>query len=138
MGLGWAYRLLMIDKALKHGEGEGAFSPRVARYLAPRYGFDAAAAEAAEHRVIDVLTMLSSRIESHPYLMGETLTAIDIYWATFANLLIPLPPEDMAAKPSIRTAFTCRNERILGAISRRLRAHQRHVYENYLELPVRL
>jgi glutathione S-transferase len=138
MGLGWACRLLMIDRGLSRGEGEGAFSPRVARYLAPRYGFEPAAVDAAKRRVIDVLTMLSSRIASRPYLMGETLTAVDIYWATFANLLIPLPPEDMAANPSIRAAFTCRDEQMLGAISRRLRAHQRDVYENHLELPVLL
>jgi hypothetical protein len=38
----------------------------------------------------------------------------------------------------IREAYTCRDDEILGAISDELGAHQRRIYDDYLELPVPL
>lgn len=137
MGFGWAYRLLMIQQSLGHS-GETAFPPNVGAYLAPRYGFDPTQVQIAKTRVIDVLTMLSQRIEGRRYLLGNTLTAADIYWATFANLIMPLPEAEMPAAPMVRAAYTCRDADVLGAVSNELRALQRRIYETHLELPVPL
>jgi len=137
MGFGWAYRLLMIEQSLSHS-GDTAFPPTVGAYLAPRYGFDPTHVRIAKTRVIDVLTMLSQRIEGRRYLLGNALTAVDIYWATFANLIMPLPEAELPAAPMIRAAYTCRDADILGAVSNELRALQRRIYETHLELPVPL
>ncbi len=142
MGLGWCMRLLLIRNALGHGAAAGAgtpsVSPRVASYLAPRYGFDPDSVAQATQRVVDLLTILSGRIAARPYLMGDALTALDIYWATFANLVTPLPEADMQMRADMRVAYTCLDERVLGALSPALRAHQRKVYEQHLRLPVEL
>ena len=82
--------------------------------------------------------MFSKRIERSEYLVGDALTAVDVYWATFANLLIPLPPELMPVSTMIRGAYTCHDEDILAATSPRLRSHQRTIYERHLQLPVPL
>jgi glutathione S-transferase len=137
MGFGWAYRLLMIQKSLGHS-GESAFPINVATYLAPRYGFNPTHTRTAKTRVIDVLTMLSQRIEGRRYLLGNALTAVDIYWATFANLIMPLPEAELPAVPMIRAAYTCDDADVLGAVSKELRALQRRIYETHLELPVPL
>ncbi len=137
MGLGWAYRLLMIAQALGHS-GESSFSPGVGNYLAPRYGFNPVHMRVAKARVIDLLGLFSQRIANRRYLLGNSLTALDIYWATFANLLIPLPESELPARPAIRAAYTCHDDEILGAVSTELRALQRRVYETHLELPVPL
>jgi glutathione S-transferase len=137
MGLGWARRLLMIQESLGHG-GDTAFPASVGSYLAPRYGFDPASMRVAKQRVIDVLTLLSQRIAGRRYLLGNALTAVDIYWASFANLFTPLGEAELPALPRIRAAYTCGDADILRAISTELAALQRRVYETHLELPVPL
>ena len=137
MGFGWAYRLLMIQKSLGHA-GELAFPANVGSYLAPRYGFNPAHTKIAKTRVVDVLMLLSQRIEGRRYLLGNALTAVDIYWATFANLIMPLPEAELPAAQMIRAAYTCDDADILGAVSTELRALQRRIYETHLELPVPL
>jgi glutathione S-transferase len=137
MGFGWSYRLLMIAQSLGHS-GEAALAPQVAGYLAQRYGFNPVHARVAKTRVIDILTMLSQRIEGRRYLLGNSLTALDIYWATFANLILPLPEAELPAAPAMRAAYTCKDDDILAATSNELRALQRRIYETHLELPVPL
>ena len=137
MGFGWAYRLVMIQQSLGHGEG-ARFPPNVANYLAAKYGFNPAHVRAAKGRVLDVLRLLSERIAGQRYLLGDSLTAVDIYWATFANLILPLPEAQLAAVPMIRAAYTCTDAEILAAVSNELHAHQRRVYQDHLELPVPL
>ncbi len=137
MGFGWAYRLLMIQRSLGHG-GDDAFPSNIANYLAPKYGFNPVHAKVAKARVIDILNMLSARIAARRYLMGDALTAVDVYWATFANLILPLPEDELPAVPMIRAAYTCRDQDILNAVSGELRALQRRVYDEHLELPVPL
>jgi glutathione S-transferase len=110
----------------------------VGAYLAPRYGFNPAHTGIAKTRVIDVLTMLSQRTEGRGYLLGNALTAVDIYWATFANLIMPLPDAELPAAQMIRAGYTCDDADILGAVSTELRALQRRIYETHLELPVPL
>ena len=137
MGFGWAYRLLMIQQSLGHGSETG-FPSNVANYLAPKYGFNPTHTKVAKARVIDLLRMFSERIAGRRYLIGDGLTALDIYWATFANLILPLPEADLPAIPMIRAAYTCHDAEILGAVSDELRALQRRIYETHLELPVPL
>jgi len=137
MGFGWAYRLLMIQQSLGHSS-DTAFAPAVGAYLAPRYGFDPTNVRIAKTRVLDVLKMLSQRIEGRRYLLGNALTAVDIYWATFANLIMPLPDAEMPMRPPFRAAYTCNDAEILAAVSNELRALQRRIYETHLELPAPL
>ena len=137
MGLGWCMRLLLIRDSLGHGGADGA-PPQVGSYLAPRYGFDPDSVLQAEQRVIDILTLLDTRLQSRTWLMGEQLTALDVYWATFANLIAPLPESAMPMATSMRRAYTCTNAAILAALSPALRAHQDKVYNTCLELPVQL
>jgi glutathione S-transferase len=138
MGLGWAYRLVMIERSISGDAKDTAFPSQIGRYLGPRYGYRPEDIGGARSRVIALLEMLSKRIDQNAYLMGDVLTAVDVYWATFANLMVPLPPELMATSPMIRAAYTCHDDGILAAISPKLRAHQRAIYERYLELPVAL
>lgn len=141
MGFGWCVRLLLIRDALGHGGATGdreGLPSGVGAYLAPRYGFSPASLQVAQDRIVDILQMLDARLAQHPYLMGDTLTALDIYWATFANLLMPLGEDEMRMSAVMRKAYTATDARILQALSPRLRQHQHHIYGQYLELPVQL
>lgn len=150
MGFGWCARLLMIRAALDDGpRGDGAggtamsdkprgFPPQVGNFLAPRYGFDPHAVAVAEDRLVALLGMLDGRLQQGAHLVGTALSAADVYWATFANLLTPLPEELMPMSAMARAAYSCSNPRLLEAMTQRLRNHQRFIYETHLELPVQL
>ena len=138
MGLGWAYRLIMAQRALSHDETEGKFPAGVGQYLAAKYGLNPVHAGQAKARVLDVLGLLDERLASGPWLCGGALSAVDVYWAVFANLFAPLPEDELPALPMIREAYSCRDEDINAALTPRLRAHQRRIYDDHLELPVPL
>jgi glutathione S-transferase len=137
MGFGWCLRLLMIQRSLGHAEGP-AFPAEVAGALAGKYGFAPAGVRAARQRVLDVLGMLDARLERQPYLLGDSLTVVDVYWATFANLLTPLPEDQMPAAPMIRAVYSGADQDLVEAVTGRLRDHQRAIYQGFLELPVPL
>ncbi len=137
MGLGWSYRLVMVQASLGHGEQKG-FSPAIGNFLGRKYGLNPSHARVAKQRVIDVLCMLSQRIAGRRYFIGDSLSAVDIYWATFANLITPLSVEDLPFEGPFRDAYTCVDPDILGAITPALREHQHNVYRQHLELPVPL
>ena len=85
-----------------------------------------------------MLGLLDARLARGQWLCGEALSAVDVYWAVFANLFAPLPEDELPALPMIRDAYTCRDDDINAALTTRLRAHQRRIYDDYLELPVPL
>ncbi len=138
MGLGWAYRLLMAQRALSHDEVEGKFPPAVGQFLAAKYGLNPVHARQAKARVLEVLGLLDERLARRRWLCGAALSAVDVYWAVFANLFAPLPEDELPALPMIRDAYSCRDGDINAALTMRLLAHQRRIYDDHLELPVPL
>ncbi len=140
MGFGWCLRLNMIKLSMGHSDvsGGGRFPPAVAGRLAAKYGFNPQHVAEAGSRVIAVLGLLDQSLEGKRYLLGETLTAADIYWATFANLMNPLPEAELPAVPLIRDVYSCRDEELNAALTPRLKDHQSYIYQRYLELPVPL
>ena len=92
--------------------------------------------------MIDVLRLLDRQLADSKgkggrYLMGA-LTALDVYWATFCNLLAPLPPEQLPLPEAMRPMFSEDDPQVLGALSPELLAHRDFVYEKHLVLPVEL
>jgi len=143
MGLGWCLRLHMLKTSMGHtpgtGAGEGAgFPPAVTASLAAKYGFNPVDVAVAKTRVIDILAMLDTRLTEGDYLLGDAFSALDIYWATFANLLTPLPEALLPAVAMIRDVYNNTDADIDAALTPRLRSHQEMVYERHLELPVPL
>jgi glutathione S-transferase len=95
-GLGWSRRLMLTDALLGPDMPEAA--RRSGEVLGARYGYSKAAAEAAPARVAALLTMLAERLRyqkkaGRDFLVGDGLTAADLYWSTFAGLVCPLPAE---------------------------------------------
>lgn len=136
-GLGWSRRLMMLHPMLGFG-GEAAPAP--IRRLASKYGYTPEAGEAAPWRVIAILRMLAAqldrqRLAGKPFLVGSRLSAVDIYWATFATMLEPLP-ENLCPMPAgLRGIYTVSGP-VREALDPALLAHRDFVYREYLELPV--
>ena len=139
-GLGWSRRLQLIHAGL---QGAGGFHERVAKYLGKKYGYTPALGEAATARVAALLSMLVARLKAQRaagtrYYIGRSLTALDIYSATFTAMFRPLPHDQCAMDPATRTAFETRIPQIEAALDPILFEHRDMMYADHLELPLRL
>lgn len=138
MGLGWCRRLMLVHQLMKVAPGLP-----VARYLADRYGYDPAVAAAAPERVAEILRALSRQLASQRdrgrrHLVGDSLTALDLWWAAFAAMIEPLPSELCPMRPELRASYEVRDPVVRAAIDPALLAHRDAVYREHLELPVDL
>ena len=139
-GLGWARRLQLIHAGL---EGAGGFAPRVATYLAKKYGYRPEAGAAAGAGVVALLGMLAVRLKaqqaagSHFYI-GNALSVVDIYSATFMALLSPLPQAQCAMDPGSRAAMETLDPATAAALDPMLLEHRDMMYRERLELPLLL
>lgn len=138
MGVGWCRRLQMMQSGMSTDPPDP-----IAQYLANKYGYTPESAAAALGRVVDVLTVLSKHLRAqreagNRYLMGPSLTALDVYWATFCNLLSPLPADLLPMPERMRPMFTAKTPEILSALDDGLLEHRDFIYREHLELPVPL
>jgi glutathione S-transferase len=139
-GLGWSRRLQLIHAGLNNS---GGFPERVSKYLSKKYGYSSAAGAAAGTRVTELLRMLVARLKAQrqagsPYYIGDALTAVDIYSATFTAMFAPLPPEQCKMDDATRAAFANRDTQIEAALDPILLAHRDMMYAQHLELPLAL
>ena len=137
MGLGWARRLQMVHTGLQANPGN-----RMSTWLGQKYGYRPDSAKEAPSRVLEVLGLLSDLLERSQksggrYLLGE-LSALDVYWATFCNLLKPLPPDLLPLPEARRPMFTATEPEIIDALTAPLLELRDRVYREHLTLPMEL
>jgi len=141
MGLGWCRRNASVHAGIN--EGEAGFPKGVALYLAAKYGYRAEEADAYTRRVVGILDMLAARLDAQReagfgYLVGDALTAADIYSAAFMALLAPLPPEQCPMPEAMRAAFGTLDTATAAALDPALIEHRDRIYAEHLELPLSL
>jgi glutathione S-transferase len=139
-GLGWSRRLQLIHQGLKNA---GGFPEPVAKYLGKKYGYSPEAGVAATPRVVQLLDMLATRLgaqrdKGSRYYVGGSLTAVDVYSATFMALFHPLPPEQCEMSAATGAAFETRDPQTNAALDPLLLEHRDMMYAEHLELPLSL
>ena len=135
-GLGWSARLLMIHAGLTT-DGARGFPARVGSYLAPKYGYAPQRVAAARERIAAVLGALAARLSGgSDYLVGERLSAADIYAAVTLNVLAPLPEELCPTLPVFRHACETLDDDVKALVPATLRAHRDRMYQRHLRLPI--
>jgi glutathione S-transferase len=139
-GFGWLRRIMVVHGILTNPD-VGEQGKAAASYLGGKYGYSPAAAEAAPQRVAQMLQTLSARLASQQnkgsrYLVGDTLTALDIYWSTFAVLVQPLPLELCPMDPAFHASFFNRDTLVADALSPTLLEHRDRIYHDHLQLPM--
>jgi hypothetical protein len=141
-GFGWSRRLMLIHAAVTDSNAADEARKGMLTF-GSKYGYSPAIAAAAPARVAQIVERLGERLESRRsrgarFLIGERLSALDIYWAVFAALIEPLP-ENLCPMPSeLRRRYTCEDPVVRAAITPQLLAHRDFIYHEYLELPVDL
>jgi len=139
-GLGWNRRLQLVHAGLQKA---GGFPERIAGYLGQKYGYDPAAADSYGRRVRELLGELASELREErqagrPYYLGDTLTAADVYSATFMALFKPLPEAVCAMHPATRAGLEWPDEATTAALDPILIEHRDMMYARHLELPLAL
>lgn len=89
-GLGWAARLVLF--ILQEQAGETGYTALKSRYSSGE------TLEQCVARVNAIVGMLERQMERQAqagsdYLIGDSLTALDLYWMAFSNLLDPMAPD---------------------------------------------
>ncbi len=138
-GFGWVRRLMLMHKLVRPGVPEVA--REMGEYMGRKYGLTPETGEAAPRRTTEILRLLSERLSAQResgsrFFVGEALTAVDIYWATFAALLDPLPHELCPMPEGIRGSYLLTDPDVRKAADPILLEHRDHIYERYLSLPL--
>jgi glutathione S-transferase len=140
LGLGWCRRLMILDAVLSRMPEGVAPPPPIAR-MAGKYGYSREAAAAAPGRVTAILGMLDRRLagqeaQGRRFFFGDRVSAADLYWATFAAMFAPLPPDLCPMPEGIRQMYSLPYPAVSEALSARLLAHRDRIYRELLELPL--
>jgi glutathione S-transferase len=142
-GLGWNARLIMIDGSLQSA-GARSFPHAVAQYLAAQYGYAPDRMAGAHARAREILGLFDGllaerRAAGHAHLLGEQLTALDLYLATFLTPFVGVTPEECPAMaPQVRPAFQYLREVIGDDLPAALAEHRRKIYRENLPWPLPL
>ncbi len=139
-GFGWCRRLMIFADLWGEPSQQEALPP-VQRRLGGQYSFNADNLAAAPARILAILTMLDRQLANQdqagsPYLVGDSLTAVDIHWATFSAMLSPLPHEVNPMPDYLRGAYANLGDVVSQAPRDRLLAHRDYIYRNHLKLPL--
>jgi len=138
MGLVWCRRLIGMEAHVTSRSN----NPEIASFLY-KYGSSLQERRSAAGRVISVLQILASQLllqrdAGSEFLVGQSISAVDIYWAVSANLFEPLPNDMLPMPAAVRDMVLSEAEPLRGALHPILLEHRNFVYTQFLRLPVEL
>lgn len=136
-GYGWCGRLLVFQMiaSAKAAAGEELLPPM--RLMFDQYKYSQDSVEAAPARCADILNMLAAQLHAQrkrgsEFLVGSELTAADIYWACFSNMLEPWPEWACDMDPKVRPKGRSLEPVILAAKDPILIEHRNMMLKKYL------
>ncbi len=122
---------------------EGSPQRALFSFLGQKYGYSEDALARATDRIVQILEMFATQLTAQRargsrYLIGDRLSALDIYWATSCGFLDPMPEDRCPMYTEYRNPFLygCPNDSIASALTDELRAHRDFIYEEHLQLPI--
>jgi glutathione S-transferase len=136
MGIGWNRRLQIFAPA--YGSGN---PPQNINRMGSKYGYNEADVAAAGKRIAESLKILATQLKSQygrgvRYFVGEAVSALDIYWTAFANLLAPLPQEQCPMQDTLRQAFAAADPLSLSALDPLLLEHRSRIFREHFCNPM--
>lgn len=135
-GFAWNRRLQMLAPLLQLDE-----PPEMIARMGHKYGWSEEALADSTDKLADIAGELDARLaaqqaEGHDYLVGDSITAADIYWANFAGMIKPLGPEDNPMPDFMRATYEAVDARTAACLTPRLEAHRDMMYERHIALPL--
>ena len=138
MGIGWNRRLQLFAPAFASGNPPPAISR-----MGDKYGYNEGDVKAAGERIAASLNALATQLKSQyargvKYFVGDALSALDIYWTAFANLLDPLPKEQNPMSEGLRRGFTATDPVVKAALDPLLLEHRSRIFREHFRDPMEL
>jgi hypothetical protein len=131
-GLGWSRRLGLLPPG-----------PSPATDSMPwRYGLaESEVVAGAATRVNEILGVLAAQLRDEreagrKFFVGGALSALDIYWATFSNMLVPLPAQKCPMPDWLRPIYDVSNKPELDTPDPLLLEHRDRIFEEHIGLPL--
>lgn len=135
LGFGWNRRLGMIHAGMKPGEAP--------KGLGEKYGYNETDGALASTRTITFMGYLAKILKAQAecdsdFIIGQTVTAVDFYWAAFSNLVAIQPPQECPLNPAARKMFENVSAEVADAVDPILIAHRDRTMRNYFKIPMEL
>ncbi len=135
-GFGWCRRIEMVGPP-PEPSADNAQSQRMRR----EYQVTKNTYNAAPKRTVQILEGFARRLKAQRaagsnYFVGKGLTAPDLYWAAFANILKPLPQEVCPLPDYFRTIYQKALPEVEKAADPILFEHRDFIYKNHLKFPL--
>jgi glutathione S-transferase len=111
--------------------------------MGSKYGYNESDAKAAGERIAASLKALAAQLKSQyargaHYFVGDALSALDMYWAAFANLLDPLPKEQCPMPEAWRPGFTASDPVVKATLDPLLLEHRSRVFREHFRDPMEM
>ena len=111
--------------------------------LASKYAYSEAALARATRRIVEIMQAMHTQLSQQRaggsrYLIGDRLSALDIYWAASCGFFDPMPEDRCPMGTEFRQPnfYGSVNYEIDTALTSELRAHRDFIYEEHLQLPM--
>lgn len=136
LGLGWNRRLSLFQPAMQSGDPPGPV-----QQMSRKYGYNESDVALAGQRQVAMLGVLADQLKAQQqrgcgYFVGNSITALDFYWAAFCNLFDILPPELCPIAPGFRPMFETIDPEVKAALDPILVAHRDRIMKAHFKLPM--
>ncbi|MFK8049816.1 MAG: hypothetical protein AB8B81_15425 [Halioglobus sp.] len=139
-GMAWNARVIMFEVMSENmSEEDRANNPMYVTYR-----FSQGDGEGVAGKIINILEALSAQLNSQrelgsSYFIGDRLTALDIYWACFSQMLSALPADVNPMPDYLRNVWGLMAKSIEKEgyqIDSKLLEHRDYIFPKYLQWPV--
>lgn len=136
LGLGWNRRLSLYRPALSSTE-----APAATARIAQKYGYNDDDVSQTVSRQVAALELLAQRLEAQQsrgsdFLVGDSLTAVDFYWAAFSTIYVLPPAEQVPIEEARRPMFESIEPEVSAALVPSLLAHRDRMLQQHFKLPM--
>lgn len=136
LGVGWDCRLQIFQPAMESGD-----PPEGVVRMGNKYRYNADDLKGAGKRTAATLRLLTAQLKTQRergsrFFVGDALSAVDIYWTAFMNLIDPLPPEKCPMIEGWRPLFVNKDPDIVDALDPVLVAHRDRIFDEYFRCPM--
>ena len=113
--------------------------------LSRKYGYNEHASAAAPKKIVEIISVIDACLNEQAqrgsrYLVGEGVSAADIYWATMSMCMTATPPDIMPVTKQNQGmlkffASNAQRPEFAKVLSNRITDHQRYILTTYCETP---
>jgi glutathione S-transferase len=136
LGLGWNRRLQIVAPAYQL-PGQ----PNTLTQFGDKHGYNEKDAALAGGRIASIVMKLSALIDDQgargsEFLIGNRLSALDIYWTAFSNMLVPLAFEKLPMPDQMHQMYLCSDPVIMEALEPALLKHRDRIFDRCFRSPM--